>query len=136
MGQKEIKMAKVLFKVTTLDNNSCTVTKTRYNINYPDGQIVKAIPGTLGIMLFETREHAMRLRAIMEPRRMGSGKHKFEFKIKKVEPIGVGKRPTGVAPTREVTMDRFYNNSSSVSFVPPIGTICYQKVKVIGDNRG
>ena len=67
---------RIRYKVVDKNRRSCVVpTGSKYCLYYPKGAIVKAIPGSLGIMVFRTRRQAQSLaycnRGILKVRVIG-----------------------------------------------------------------
>lgn len=104
-----------------------------YCKKYKEGSVVNAVPGTLGIMTFNTYSNALQF---VRGRPAGS-----RFQIVKVRPIGKGKRIKFVsAGQHEERIRRFYKNQQLIEderLIPegaspaPKGTICYQSVEVL-----
>lgn len=97
----------------------------RYNLIYRENTIVRAVPGSIGIMLFDTYMNA----------RMYAARYWDNYEILQVETFGEGIRPDYIAGTsHEPGLDSFYKTgdySSKNRRVPPIGTICYMKIRVL-----
>lgn len=136
----------IRYKIVKHDNSSC-FTKEPYRLFYRDGTTVVAPEGTMGCMVFDTKEHAVQF--------MGCFPRPFEFyKIKRV--IGIGKEITArCVAAADMALSEFYNNwpaelnslrwdhglateslitnCDHLLIPPPSGTVCYRSVKVIGD---
>ena len=120
------------YKVVKENNRSCVVNgNSKYSLVYEKDTNVYAPEGTLGVMVFKSRQEAhLWLNAW---NRVALITNEL-WSIKKVIPIGRGKVPKLMTrrPISEV-MDRFYSNTSREdevrSFIPK-GTICYPGVFV------
>jgi len=122
----------------------------RYILHYPEGGIVKAIPGSMGIICSETYDDALYFIKCIQEKRAGT----WCSDIIKVEGIGRGKKPMFMSRHYdEWTIDTiskrikkmgwnkalkdpyFYVNSyvddGIPLFKPWPGTICYDSVKVL-----
>lgn len=111
------------YKVTRIDNSSCGNIPMRYRLIYDKGTNVYARTDTLGVMTFESRKHA---EYFMENEGLAPNK------IKRVLPIGRGKRPEFIALSnikyfyQEIQV--IYDTNNRIA--PPAGTICYPGVFV------
>ena len=117
----------IRYKITRYDRSMYA--EGIYCKMYEKETIVNAVPGTFGIMTFDTFLNASEF--------LGEKKGK----IIKVRPIGRGKRIKFISAgqyegaIRRFYEDQFYKNSfpqfsSNLSPVPK-GTICYQSVEVL-----
>lgn len=110
------------FKVLGFHRESCYA-QGKFRKKYEEDEIVAAVPGTLGIMVFKSLEEA---KAFRIPRA-----HKC-FQIVTVEPIGRGKTPKRIAGVSEYSIKRFYmKDSREYRDLVPKGTICYPAVMVL-----
>ena len=94
-----------------------------YSLHYPKDETVKALPGTLGIMVFDTFANAVAFRGTVYK----------ECPIVKVKPIGRGKKqPEICAFISQDRINDFYQLKFDFTVEPsPIGTICYPAVEVL-----
>ena len=102
------------------------VVKSRYSccargkfaLHYVKG-VIKAVPNTLGIMVFDTFENACLFNS-------------NRFSIITVKSIGRGKkRPTISAQTGIKGINGFYAKDRRTTIRAPRGTICYPAVEVL-----
>ena len=99
------------------DRSSCYACGD-FRLEYLKGTTVKAIPGTLGIMVFDTYENADVFAT-------------YKHHIVKVKPIGRGKkRPSICTWTGTIDLNYFYEDKNKGIHSPP-GTICYPAVEVL-----
>ena len=117
----------ILYKVVNKkDRKSAIVGKLKhYSLTYNKGKTVSAKEGTLGIFCFKTKRDAIRF-------------CRTGLIILKVKPIGkkipVNKISYSVLTSRK--LKTFYNElkkkqSNLLMSSPPLGTVCYSKVKVL-----
>lgn len=124
-------MVKVKFKVTTFDDCSAIIPKHfgEYCKKYTNNSTVHAVSGSLGIMVFHTKEHAVDFVSVLGTL--------SDYKVKRVLPIGKGKTPKFIRDINFATvpsdLTKIYPTKFLVTSIPPAGTICYPAVKVIGD---
>ena len=123
---------KYKYKVTASNDTSCIMSS---NSNkdfvklYEDNTVVEADKSTLGLMVFKTKENALAL--VERWSRMDI------LKIKRVIPLSRGRTPKEIGYADMVR--QFYelrkNNMLSEPYtaIPPEGTICYHKLRVVGD---
>ncbi len=121
------------WKVTDINRNSIFA-KDEYRLSYQKDTIVKALPGTLGIMLFDT-EHNANAFAGCRAHLLSSGITipSEPPKIIRVESIGVEFIPSLIATSASAgELDCYYRNDPPIYFIkPPRGTVCYPAVKVL-----
>lgn len=101
--------------------HSCSA-RGYFGLYYAKGTTVEALPGTLGIMVFDTWRHAADF--------MGRNRT-----IIMVKAIGQGKNcPLVSGWTDEFDLKRFYAKEQRfvAKIKPPLGTICYPAVEVLG----
>ena len=121
------------WKVVDIFNNSCITSwlSHKYRLHYPKGGLVKASPGTLGIMCFETKEYAADFVDWMN----SHNSYLAGAKIKKVMGFGIPTRPTKIVKMSEEEFDKFYSGHPDYSDPPksvvPEGTICFEEVVVL-----
>lgn len=120
-------------KVVTQPNRRSVYAQGRYDLTYKKDTVVKAIHGTLGIMLFED---------YLDARVWGSSVLD-SYRVLRVELIGEVTKPRFISPNfREDILDLFYKALSCEfprcsdphyhsGFVAPAGTICCQKIRVL-----
>ena len=116
----------IKYKVVTIDRKSIIVPQTsKFCLTYNKGNIVKALPGTLGVLVFKSLHDALQFNI-------------FQGKIIKVRPIGRMKpTPFNVAVTFHGALQttiaiKAYNSSGQVKMLPiPQGTQCYNTVEVL-----
>lgn len=134
LNWKTYKIANKAWKVVRrIDRSSCTV-GGKYRKFYHKDAIVEAGPGTLGLMLFDTKADALSF----------AGASLGSSLILEVQPIGKGKRPRKICwDQEEYRMDNYYAYKRLSFFgrrnakihirtaYPPEGTICYPAVKVL-----
>lgn len=124
---------------------------SKYCLNYPKGGIVEAVPSTVGLMCFKKKKDAKRflnrdfynitfgyfmakfLCAILT--NFSDPKDRFNYpRIIKVKPLSE-EIDVRLISTRfsSYGIDEFYRKESSEfnTRVPPKGTVCYDKVKVL-----
>ena len=125
---------RVYYKVVTKNRLSCSM--HTYELRslcrkYEKGSIVEAAPNTVGILCFETQEDAASFVG-------GMG---IDFKILEVRGIGRKYKPRWVGnPLSIETINAFYYwrdvkkkalRDCRYKWCAPLGTICFQKVKVL-----
>ena len=116
----------IRWKVTNLSRASVIVHNvSNYSRFYYKGTIVKAKSGTLGLMTFKTKLDALDFAKEIF--------HLRGFKILKVQSIGRGRVPDRIAlKSSEESLNFFYSEGPLIdSWLPPEGTICYDKIKVL-----
>ena len=115
----------IKFKVTTNDDFSCFIDSVKYGRYYPDNETMTADSKTLGYFLFSKKWQAT---LFMSKLRKPIGR----YKIKRVETLDTGKRPHIISGTRG-GLDEFYRKCLSryESMLPPQGTICHFKIRVL-----
>ena len=127
------------YKVTRLDNSSCVITEDypEFRKFYKDNTTVSAAKHTLGLMVFHRKKDAIAF-VIKDEQLRG-------WKIKRVIPLSRGKTPRVIADW--MSLINFYSHLDGIRLkrdtsrenwsyspsVPPKGTICYHKLKVVGD---
>ena len=121
-------MRKYVYKVVAKDRTSIYA-PGKYSLTYNIGQIISAVPRTIGIMCFKTRSSAedfMNASAVLGL-------------IIRVRPIGRAKTPRRIPDPVIEYMDDFYTlendhilgSNLPITFYVHEGTICYQQVEVI-----
>ena len=97
-----------------------------YINTYERDTTVRAKKGSLGIFTFKTMKAALKF---IKP--YSSLSHTAI--ILRVEPIGKGKTPLGIAPGGSVlnSILDFYSGKAEGKIPPPEGTICYPAVRVL-----
>jgi len=116
----------VIYKVVDIFYRSMMVSNEKYKLIYKPGSIVRALPGTLGIMAFDDINRAMQLAYYWNYSYNGS-------KILSAEPIGPITRPIYICKyVSETTLDIYYEMSSgSYEMLAPRGTVCCPSIRVI-----
>jgi len=120
------------YKVVNSSYGSVCAIGKYYNI-YGLGKIVEASEGTLGIMVFDSYTYACNFRNIHGD---------SDCRILAVEGMRRATRPKQICMSVKVSiMDEFYDERNSKSFSgsfnyastmsPPIGTVCYKKIRVL-----
>lgn len=108
------------YKVVTKDRKSCLATGS-YCRNYFRDSVVEAPSGTLGIMTFRLKEQAREFAA-----------DTWEWMVIRVKGIGESTRPRTIANNpSQIGLDKFYQGKALFPGMIPLGTICYQSVKVL-----
>ena len=111
----------IRFKVTTQGKRSCYASGCFSRI-YASGETVCAEPGSVGILVFDTEEHAQDF--------MDS--HCGKYIIIKVKVIGRGKRPNALCQFQnEPDLKNWAHEDHYFDMIPPIGTMAYPAVKVL-----
>ena len=115
----------VRFKVVLEDRGS-TFAQGKYRLKYIKDEIVKAVKGTFGIMVFKRRHQAEYYKRMYLS-------YSTTGIILRVEPLSRGKTVRLVSSLfRDVDLDLFYSGDySPYAYPPAAGTICYDKVKVL-----
>ena len=140
------------YKVVTVDRTSYASEKeSKYSLTYPKDGIVEAIPGSLGLMCFTNKKDArafinkdffnggvgyfikMMICKILSP--LDNSNCYFPMIIK-VKPLSEGSLPMLICNRfNSHRYDEFYKDKRQRSqfntCVPPKGTICYDKIKVL-----
>jgi hypothetical protein len=115
------------YKLTTLDNKSYVVatinvdlkTGGKYSLKYGLDKETKKIPGTVGIMCFETVEDALSF----------TEKFREPYRLYEIEGIGINEIPKISAYLNTKILNRFYKNKKNDSGVTvPEGTICFDSI--------
>ncbi|MBN2468807.1 MAG: hypothetical protein JXD19_11735 [Deltaproteobacteria bacterium] len=112
----------ILYKVTTKDDISMSVPKdSKYCLQYKKGERVKALTGTLGILLFKNLYYAKDYMDI------------FPGKLKRVRPLGPVRVLTAMATDfSEESLDEFYAGTDPLqAFLPPLGTVVCDEIEVL-----
>ena len=115
----------IRYKVVLEDRGS-TFAQGRYRLKYIKDEIVKAVKGTLGIMVFKRRCQAEHYRRkYLDYSKTGI--------ILRVEPLSRGKTVRVASSLfRGVDLDLFYSGGYyPYTYPTPAGTICYDRVKVL-----
>ena len=95
----------------------------KYSLEYQKGDIISKIGGTLGIFTFKRYYQAVNFL---------NKCYGIRGLILKVKCFGRGKVPLRIAGTPKVYMlNEFYNGTGVTTRVPPLGTICYDKIEVL-----
>jgi len=113
------------YKVTN-SKHSSIMAPGKFRISYKVGEIVVAIPGTLGIMVFWTLQDAIRF--------IENNMFKDISRVLGVEGIGKHTCPLQICGRiTETSFTRYYGPGPDRYHQtdPPIGTVCYRAVKVI-----
>lgn len=122
----KVKRYKVVKKNTRC---SCIINgNSKYGLKYLPGQETHALPETLGIMTFRSKDAALM---------WAVGIYTLDnFKVIEVIPMGKGTVPIFVANSKRI--DMFYENRKKYLkrhlrpyLLPPDGTICYPAVYVV-----
>jgi len=121
-------MRRVKFKVVKVDyegNRWSVYAKGKYCIMYSKNTIVRAIKGTLGVAVFETRYQAeMFMREFFF-----SASNK---KVIRVVPVGRGNNVAELSQfITSDSLDCFYERKNVDTTKPPSGTMFYPAVEVI-----
>jgi len=141
-----------VYKVVTMVRTSYASEKgSKYSLKYPKDGIIEAIPGSLGLMCFTNKKDA---RAFINKDFFNGGVgyfikimiYKILFhlsddssdcyfpKIIKVKPLSEGSLPMLICNRfNNYRYDEFYEGRRSQfnTCVPPKGTVCYDKIKVL-----
>jgi len=120
------------YKVVNKDsNNTSLYTNGKYQLCYPTGQIVTALPGTLGIMIFDTLEHMQAMMPLaLESQVVTVLLISYDYS-KAVKPSVV------CASMSTYLLDVFYARRSTgiqlglLGDEPLLGTLCCTSVKVL-----
>ncbi len=124
-------MRKVKFKVVRIEcrgRRYSAFAAGKYNLEYPEGEVVRAIEGTLGVAVFRTRKQAKNFRGIRN-----------YLRVIHVCPIGRGRTAEFISDNvMESGLDYFYDKRFGRPFydrpfhreIPP-GTIFYPAVEVL-----
>ena len=124
-------MGKYKYKVVNIDEGSCTVRPfSKFYLMYKRGDHVKAIKGSLGIMVFPTKKRANNFKD-----KMWGGRK--TTKVKKVIPIGNPTHPTMIAQNainisafnKMTAKERRLDNRNCMT--APMYTVCYPEVIVV-----
>ena len=99
----------------------------KYSFIYRKGEVISAVPGSVGIFCFKTRKEAQNFLLEFVP---------HHGKILRVKPLSRGRTPKTICQfTKEVSVDAFYGNSEySIPVKETSGLqdlICYQKIEVL-----
>ncbi len=115
----------IRYKVVLEDRGS-TFAQGKYRLKYIKNEIVKAVEGTLGIMVFKRRSEA-------EYYKRRYINYNMTGIILRVEPLSRGRNVYTVSSLfMSVELDLFYSGDYyPYTYSPPSGTICYDKVKVL-----
>jgi len=113
----------IRYKVVQSSNRNSSHATGRYKRIYTENSIVNSEPGSLGIMCFDTRKHAVDWLD-----------GKTEYMIIRVKTFGRGKRFKNISwSPSQCAINGFLEHRRSIAFVriPPKGTICYPTVRVL-----
>lgn len=115
----------IRYKVVLVDRGS-TFAQGKYRLEYIKGKIVKAIKGTLGIMVFKRRREAEHYKR----KYLDYGKTGI---ILRVETLSRGKTVWSLCHLfSSIELDLFYSgHHNPYAYPSPPGTMCYDKVKVL-----
>jgi len=119
----------MLYKVTN-SNYTSVMVKGEYMLHYEPGEIVKAPPDTLGLMLFKYPDQAFRFARLCSGRRN-------KCKVLTVEPLESISMPSEVSIYICADgLNEYYNKTKKDFSVcsqtsPPEGTVCCQSVRVL-----
>jgi len=123
-------MEEYKYKIVNANDGSCVVRpSSKFYLTYKKGKRVKALKGSLGIMVFSTMELADSFKDRMWDRET--------LKVKRVIPIGTPTYPTTIAYTVSdiATFNKMAARERSVDYynygAPPAGTACYPEVIVV-----
>jgi hypothetical protein len=124
-GRDKMIVYKVVNKKTRQSCSTLLREKTKYTLWYQKGKIIKKIEGTLGILCFEKKHYAESFI-----------NHAFLNNIKramilKVKTIGRKKIPKSISAWLSLEEINSFYLRGKYSSEPPIGTICFDKVKVL-----
>jgi len=118
----------IAYKVVVKNNRTSILTQGKYKLTYNKGEIVNSVPGSLGIMVFDSKMDADRY---LNTKRI----------LIKVRPIGERKVPLYVCenPSKyENRLENYYKKGKdkqstyeSGMYLPPSGTSCYPSVEVL-----
>ena len=117
----------IRYKILTKYGRKSMFARGMYSLKYKKGDIVQALPDTLGIMVYKSRWQAARF---MDSR----GYEESIFIIIRVKTFSRGVVPKKISSRvsgKYITM--FYDKIFQLQYKmpPPMGTICYDKVEVI-----
>jgi len=140
------------YKIIKIPERVSVYAEGKYQLKYPVGSIVFAPEGTLGIMCFSSKEHALKFlgrRGLLVGTAEGtlgimcfsSKEHALKFlgrrgllvgtAIIEVEGMGGALFPKEVAWLNiKRYIDEFYKLKKAAAKPPP-GTVCFQKVQVL-----
>lgn len=122
-------MEKYAYKVVGENNGSCIIAQNSgFYLKYEKGKHVKALKGSLGVMVFPDMERANRF--------MKNIGHKSNCKVKRVIPIGTPTYPKVIVrnPRLIGAFNRMTSSkraSSIICMSPPAHTVCYPEVIVV-----
>ncbi len=112
-----------VYKIIKMPERVSLYAEGKYQLKYPVGSIVSAPEGTLGIMCFSTKEHALKF--------VGRRGLLVGTTIIEVEGMGGALFPKEIAWLNlEHHIDKFYKLKKATAKPPP-GTVCFQKVEVL-----
>ena len=119
---------RIKYKVVTSNRKSIVIPSTSmFSLRYNKDNIVEALPNSLGIMVFSSRDYAILFKFMLG----------FHSQIIKVRPIGKKFEPEsicmifrGASQTTKALIE-FNKNGQSQIITPPEGTECYQSVEVL-----
>jgi hypothetical protein len=117
----------IAYKITFRNHSLFTIGK--YCLKYKEGEITRALPGTLGIMCFDSLERA---RAYLS---WACGTLASAYRIHKV--VGYNKNNSLVSQSIYITEEKlndFYKHKFNpyLEMQPPnTGTVCFYSVKVL-----
>jgi len=120
-------MRNICYKVVRNDYSSL-VAGSKYRLIYEIGKVVRALKGTLGIFCFVTKMNASDFiyRLCFDNCRI------LTVKANRIDKIEIPNLAISGAQS-EQGLDLFYLNKQTLRTCPPTGTICFRKVRVIGE---
>lgn len=138
---KRLKCREYRYKVVHANTErSCSlIPSSRYSLVYGKGMRVDAVKGTLGVMVFKTRRHAVDFISENDSQGYITGEYKPNWVIKRVVTIGRGHTPKWISKhtdTRGISnfykpMDKQTHSIGAYGTIPPNGTMCYPAVYVL-----
>ena len=122
-------MIRAGYKVVGADRTSCVVSG-KYILQYPLGETVSAVKGSLGIMIFDTYAHASDFVHKVSPNTWWILLVTYDART--------ATRPKGICGCfGEYNFNLYYNKRcrslDTSDFHPPPGTLACPKIKVIGE---
>ncbi len=114
----------IRYKVIFEKSRKSIYAQGSYTLVYDKDTIVKAIKGSLGVMVFKRRRQAKRF---MDQRLM-----RASMMIIRVRTFSRGVVPKRIsAQVSDYSIKNFYSEVWSTETAPPVGTICYDRVGVL-----
>jgi len=129
----------IRWKVVRRDGRySACIDDLRYQLQYPKGAVVTALPHTIGIATFKRNCDAVEFMQSLDRVQWG---RQANFRILRVQTIGRGMRPRSLSYRIDAhSLGIFYHGSEGGEsprldtywgVPPPQGTMCYKQVKVL-----